>query len=169
MLTFVNKLDLPARDPLELLDEIERVLGVAAVPMNWPIGTGDRFRGVYDLQRQQVLFYERAGGERRAPVSVSSADDPRLVALLGEERRAEFLESVHLLQAAGTRFDLDQYRAGRQTAVFFGSRCRTSASSRSSRHSSSSRRRRPRARATPGRSTRRRATSAGSSSRFRRT
>jgi peptide chain release factor 3 len=121
MLTFVNKLDLPARDPLELLDEIERVLGVAAVPMNWPIGTGDRFRGVYDLQKQQVLFYERAGGERRAPVSVSSADDPRLTDLIGEERRAEFLEGVHLLQAAGTRFDLDAYRAGRQTAVFFGS------------------------------------------------
>ena len=57
MLTFINKLDLPARDPLELLDEIERVLGVAAVPMNWPIGMGDRFRGVYDLRTQTVLFY----------------------------------------------------------------------------------------------------------------
>jgi peptide chain release factor 3 len=121
MLTFVNKLDLPARDPLELLDEIERVLGVAAVPMNWPIGTGDRFRGVYDLQQRRVLFYERAGGERRAPVSVSSADDPRLADFIGEERRAELLEAVHLLQAAGTRFDLGEYRAGRQTAVFFGS------------------------------------------------
>jgi peptide chain release factor 3 len=121
MLTFVNKLDLPTRDPLELLDEIERVLGVAAVPMNWPIGTGDRFRGVYDLQKQQVLFYERAGGERRAPVSVSSADDPALAGYIGEERRAELLDAVHLLQTAGTHFDLDEYRAGRQTAVFFGS------------------------------------------------
>ena len=121
MLTFVNKLDLPARDPLELLDEIERVLGVAAVPMNWPIGTGDRFRGVYDLHKQQVLFYERSGGERRAPVSVSSADDPKLADLIGEQRRTELLEAVHLLHAAGTHFDLDEYRAGRQTAVFFGS------------------------------------------------
>jgi peptide chain release factor 3 len=121
MLTFVNKLDLPARDPLELLDEIERVLGVAAVPMNWPIGTGDRFRGVYDLQKQQVLFYERAGGERRAPVAVSSADDPALADLIGPERRAELLEAVHLLQTAGTHFDMAEYRAGRQTAVFFGS------------------------------------------------
>ncbi|MCC7032544.1 MAG: peptide chain release factor 3 [Acidobacteria bacterium] len=121
MLTFVNKLDLPARDPLELLDEIERVLGVAAVPMNWPIGTGDRFRGVYDLRRDEVLFYERAGGARPAPVAVASADDPRLAALIGEERRGELLEAVHLLSAAGTRFDREAYLAGRQTAVFFGS------------------------------------------------
>jgi peptide chain release factor 3 len=89
--------------------------------MNWPIGTGDRFRGVYDLQEQRVLFYERAGGERRAPVSVANADDPALAGLIGEERRAELLEAVHLLQAAGTRFDFEAYRAGRQTAVFFGS------------------------------------------------
>jgi peptide chain release factor 3 len=121
MLTFVNKLDLPARDPLELLDEIERVLGVAAVPMNWPIGTGDRFRGVYDLRANRVLFYERAGGERRAPLTVASADDPTLANVIGEERRAELLDGVHLLQAAGTHFDVDDYRAGRQTAVFFGS------------------------------------------------
>ncbi|MEZ5288941.1 MAG: peptide chain release factor 3 [Vicinamibacterales bacterium] len=121
MLTFVNKLDLPARDPLELLDEIERVLGVAAVPMNWPIGTGDRFRGVYDLRDDTVSFYERAGGDRRAPVQVTSADDPALIGLVGEERRAELLEAVQLLGAAGTRFDRDAYLAGRQTAVFFGS------------------------------------------------
>ena len=121
MLTFVNKLDLPTRDPLELLDEIERVLGVAAVPMNWPIGTGDRFRGVYDLQHHTVLSYERANRERRAPVAVASADDPALATLIGAERHAELLEAVHLLQAAGTRFDPEAYRAGRQTAVFFGS------------------------------------------------
>ena len=121
MLTFVNKLDLPTRDPLELLDEIERVLGVAAVPMNWPIGTGDRFRGVYDLQRHTVLSYERANRERRAPVAVASADDPALATMIGAERHAELLEAVHLLQAAGTRFDAEAYRAGRQTAVFFGS------------------------------------------------
>jgi peptide chain release factor 3 len=121
MLTFVNKLDLPARDPLALLDDIERVLGVAAVPMNWPIGAGDRFRGVFDLRRQEVLLYERAGGERRAPVSVASAGDPALAGLIGEARRAELLEAVHLLQAAGTHFEMDDYRAGRQTAVFFGS------------------------------------------------
>ena len=121
MLTFVNKLDLPARDPLELLDEIERVLGVAAVPMNWPIGMGDRFRGVYDLRTQTVLFYERGSGDRRAPVQVASADDPALVALIGPERHAELIEAVSLLQAAGTRFDHEAYLAGRQTAVFFGS------------------------------------------------
>ena len=121
MLTFVNKLDLPARDPLELLDEIERVLGVAAVPMNWPIGTGDRFRGVYDLQQDTVSLYERTGGARPASMEMTSADDPALIALVGEARRSELLEAVQLLGAAGTRFDRAAYLAGRQTAVFFGS------------------------------------------------
>jgi peptide chain release factor 3 len=122
MLTFVNKLDLPGRDPLDLLDEIERVLGVSAAPMNWPIGTGDRFKGVYDLRRQEVLFYERiARSARRAPVTVTGADDPQLAELIGEQARDELLEGVHLLEAAGTAFDLDAYRAGKQTAVFFGS------------------------------------------------
>jgi peptide chain release factor 3 len=123
MLTFVNKLDLPSRDPLDLLDDIERVLGVAAVPMNWPIGTGDRFRGVYDLQQHTVLFYERGDrrGDRRTPVAVASASDPTLGELIGEERRTELLEGVHLLEAAGTRFDVAAYRAARQTPVFFGS------------------------------------------------
>src|SRR5688572_15766329 len=65
MLTFVNKLDLPGRDPLDLLDEIERVLGVSAAPMNWPLGTGDRFKGVYDLRRNEVLFYERIARSAR--------------------------------------------------------------------------------------------------------
>ncbi len=121
MLTFVNKLDLPARDPLDLLDEIERVLGVAAVPMNWRIGTGDRFRGVYDLQRNTVLAYERSSRERRAPVAVADAGDPALASMLGEERHAELVEAVQLLQAAGASFDREAYLAGRQTAVFFGS------------------------------------------------
>ncbi len=122
MLTFVNKLDLPGRDPLDLLDEIERVLGLSAAPMNWPIGTGDRFKGVYDLRRNEVLFYERiARSARRAPVTVTGADDPRLVDLIGEQARDELLEGVHLLEAAGTHFDFDAYRQARQTPVFFGS------------------------------------------------
>lgn len=122
MLTFINKLDLPGRDPLELLDEIERVLGVHAAPMNWPLGTGDRFKGVFDLRRQEVLFYERVkGGERRAPVTVASVDDPQLQSLLGETATAELREAIQLVEAAGTPFDLEDYRAGRQTPVYFGS------------------------------------------------
>ena len=79
MLTFINKLDLPSRDPFELLDEIERVLQIAAAPINWPIGDGDRFRGVYDLRKNQVLLYERTlHNARRAEIEVSSIDDPAL-------------------------------------------------------------------------------------------
>ena len=122
MLTFVNKLDLPGRDPLDLLDEIERVLGVSAAPMNWPLGTGDRFKGVYDMPLGQVLFYERVkGGERRAPVTVTSVDDPVLDEIVGEWSAGELRDAIHLLGAAGTAFDKAAYLAGRQTPVFFGS------------------------------------------------
>ena len=133
MLTFVNKLDLPARDPLELLDEIERVLGVAAVPMNWPIGTGDRFRGVYDLQQQRVLFYERAtGGERRAPVAVVERRRPQA---RGSHRRgAPHRAARRRAPAAGGRDALRSRRVPRRPADRRSSsarRSRTSASSRS--------------------------------------
>ncbi|MBA3271109.1 MAG: peptide chain release factor 3 [Acidobacteria bacterium] len=122
MLTFINKLDLPGRDPLDLLDEIEQVLGVSAAPMNWPLGTGDRFKGVYDLRQGEVLFYERvAGNQRRAPVTVSHANDPRLDSVLGDAAAADLREAIQLLEAAGTPFNRDAYLQGRQTPVFFGS------------------------------------------------
>ena len=80
VLTFINKLDQPALDPFELLDQIERVLGLAAAPMNWPLGDGPDFRGVYDLETNSILFYERQEkrGRRTAPVSVASPDDPEV-------------------------------------------------------------------------------------------
>jgi peptide chain release factor 3 len=69
ILTFINKLDLPGRDPFDLLEEIERVLGMTTAPLNWPIGSGDRFRGVFDLVTQETRLYERVqGGGFRAPV-----------------------------------------------------------------------------------------------------
>src|SRR6478672_10675557 len=75
--TFMNKLDRPARDPLALLDELERVLGIAAYPVNWPLGDGNDFRGVYSRQEHLVHFFERVpGGEYRAPVSVHGLADP---------------------------------------------------------------------------------------------
>jgi peptide chain release factor 3 len=122
ILTFINKFDQPGRDPLELLDEIERVLGIAAAPMNWPIGRADRFRGVYDFERKEVLLYERhAQGQRVAPVAVAHHRDPQLAELAGEETYREFIEGVDLVASAGTVFDRSEYRAGRQTGVFFGS------------------------------------------------
>ena len=81
VLTFINKLDQPARDPFELLDQIERVLGISAAPMNWPLGDGTDFRGVFDLEANSVLLYERqARGRRNASVVVA----PQPVVLASE-------------------------------------------------------------------------------------
>src|SRR4029077_18863312 len=74
--TFVNKLDRPSRDPLALVDDIERTLGIAAAPVNWPIGSAERFRGVYDIQSQTLLRYSReAQGQYRASVESLLLDD----------------------------------------------------------------------------------------------
>jgi peptide chain release factor 3 len=122
VLTFINKCDQPARDPFGLLDEIERVLGVAAAPMNWPLGDGIDFRGIYDLERRAVLLYERqSGGRRVAPVAVADPADARVADLVGSRRQRELTEAVELVSLAGTTFREAEYRAGRQTPVFFGS------------------------------------------------
>jgi peptide chain release factor 3 len=122
ILTFINKLDRPARDPLELLDDLEKTLGIAAAPVNWPIGSAENFRGVYDIQRQHLLLYEReAQGQFRAPVDIASLDDPHARELIGDNVYAQFRESLDVIGAAGTPYDVDAYLAGRQTPVFFGS------------------------------------------------
>jgi peptide chain release factor 3 len=122
ILTFVNKFDRPARDPLELLDDIERTLGISAAPVNWPVGNAEHFRGVYDLQRRHLLLYERESqGQYRAPVDVSDLDDPDARELIGESAYAHFRESLDVIRAAGTHFDVAEYLAGRRTPVFFGS------------------------------------------------
>jgi peptide chain release factor 3 len=122
ILTFVNKFDRPARDPLELVDDVERTLGIAAAPVNWPIGSAERFRGVYDIRSRTLLRYEReAQGQYRTPVELSSLDDPTARALIGTDVYAHFRESLDVIREAGTAFDVEEYRAGRQTPVFFGS------------------------------------------------
>src|SRR5262245_47844861 len=93
ILTFINKLDRPARDPLELLDDLERTLGIAAAPVNWPIGNAEKFRGVYDIQQKLLFQYEReAQGQYRAPVDVAALDDPHARELVGEDQYAHFRE-----------------------------------------------------------------------------
>jgi len=122
ILTFVNKCDRPMRDPLALVDDIERTLGITAAPVNWPIGDAERFRGVYDIQNQTLRRYEReAQGQYRAPVSLSSLDDPEARDLIGHEEFAHFRESLDVIREAGEPFNVDAYLAGRQTPVFFGS------------------------------------------------
>jgi peptide chain release factor 3 len=122
LITFVNKLDLPGRDPFDLLQEIEDVLGIHAAPLNWPIGSGDRFRGVYDLVTREIRLYEQVpGGGYRAPVHTTDLADPELVGLLGDTLHEALINDTALIAGAGTQFDKAEYLAGRQTPVFFGS------------------------------------------------
>lgn len=122
ILTFINKLDHEGRDPLDLLDEIERVLGLEPVPMNWPIGSGPTFQGVYDLRTHAVLRFEKTvHNQHRVPVHVSDIDDPRIAHVLGEAAHERLREEVELLAGAGAAFDPAGFAAGTITPVFFGS------------------------------------------------
>jgi peptide chain release factor 3 len=120
--TFFNKMDRPSRDPLDLLGELEEVLGIRSVPMNWPLGSGDTFKGVLDLQTQQLHLFERTEhGKKRAPVQVSSVDDPAIASLVDERTYRQFRDEIELLEGAGESFDLKRIHAGQLTPVFFGS------------------------------------------------
>jgi peptide chain release factor 3 len=122
IICFVNKLDHPGRDPFDLIDEIERELKVGAVPMNWPIGNGPTFQGVYDLRNQQVLRFERtAHGASIAPVVVSGLDDPALEDAVGPQAWNELREAAELLAGAGASFDRRAFARGELIPVFFGS------------------------------------------------
>jgi peptide chain release factor 3 len=122
IVTFVNKLDRPARDPFELMSEVEDVLGLHTVPFTWPIGDGDRFQGVYDRTNASVLRFERAEkNATKARVEVTGIDDPALATLLGEGPRDELRGAVELLDGAGEEFDLARFLSGELTPVFFGS------------------------------------------------
>jgi peptide chain release factor 3 len=122
VVTFINKLDRLGREPLELLDELERLLGLATVPWNWPIGAGPTFQGVYDLRTQHVLRFERFDhGRRRAPVYTGTLHDQAIVARLGDTAARELRDQVALLVGAGAAFDRAQFLAGKLTPVFFGS------------------------------------------------
>jgi peptide chain release factor 3 len=120
--TFMNKCDRPTRDPLELLDELSSVLGIGTFPVNWPIGDGQDFQGVYDRLRKEVHLFERTvGGQYRAPVSVGGLSDPFIKERLPEDLYAKITEEVSLLDLAGETFDGAEVLAGTTTPVFFGS------------------------------------------------
>ncbi len=120
--TFMNKLDRPARDPLALLDELERVLGIAAYPMNWPLGDGPEFRGVFDRQANLVHFFERVpGGQYRAPVAVHGLADPTVKDSMAADAYARTVDELAMLDGAGAAFDHPAMLAGRLSPVFFGS------------------------------------------------
>src|SRR5690349_5269460 len=120
--TFMNKLDRPARDPLALLDELERVLGIHACPINWPLGDGPDFRGVFDRKANLVHFFERVpGGEYRAPVSVHGLSDPIVRDQMTPEAYAHVVEELAMLDGAGAAFNHAAVLDGKLTPVFFGS------------------------------------------------
>ena len=122
ILTFINKLDQPGRDPLELLDEIEQTLALQVTPMNWPIGNGYDFQGVYDLQKRQVLYFQRtAGGRHRAPMTVRDLDDPALAQAITPRAYERLRADVELLTGVGTPFDQAAFLAGKLTPIYFGS------------------------------------------------
>ncbi len=120
--TFMNKLDRPARPPLDLLDELESVLGIHAVPMNWPLGDGPEFKGVYDRANHAMHLFERTpGGAYRAAVDVRDILDPAVRDAVAPDVHTRACEELALLDGAGADFDLAAVRAGRATPVFFGS------------------------------------------------
>ncbi len=120
--TFMNKLDRPAKDTLMLLDELERVLGIHAYPVNWPLGDGPDFRGVYDRRTKLVHFFERVpGGEYRAPVSVHGLADAVVREAMAPDAYHKAVEELAMLEGAGATFDHAAVLAEKLTPVFFGS------------------------------------------------
>ena len=119
--TFINKLDREGRDPMEVLDEVERVLKIQCAPVTWPIGMGKRFRGIYHLHDECVHLYSpHHGGRINAGEVIHDLDNPRLDEVLGEQA-AELRAEVALVRGASHAFDRAAYLAGKQTPVFFGS------------------------------------------------
>ncbi|MGI9047286.1 MAG: peptide chain release factor 3, partial [Burkholderiales bacterium] len=120
ILTFVNKMDREVREPIDLIDEIERVLGMAAVPFTWPVGMGKSFRGVFDLERDRMRIF-RAGSDRVAEDEIlEGIDNPACRIRFGEEF-VHAQQDIALVQGASHQFDHAAFLAGRQTPVLFGS------------------------------------------------
>ncbi len=120
--TFINKLDRPTLEPLALLDEIENVLGIGAFPMNYPLGTGIDFKGVFDrIDKQIHLFEKTTGGSYKAPVSVMNLSDNVVKEKLSGESYAKLTEELEMLDTAGEQYDSDRVLNGTLTPVFFGS------------------------------------------------
>ena len=120
--TFINKMDREANDPFELLDEIESVLGISTCPVNWPIGCGKEFKGVYDRNEREVSLFKAAmNGQKEVDTKNMSLDDAALKDEIGQAFFDKLNEDVELLDGASAEFDLEKVQAGDLTPVFFGS------------------------------------------------
>jgi peptide chain release factor 3 len=122
IVTFVNKMDREARDPFDLLSEIEETLAIDVTPASWPIGSGRDFLGCYDLLRDQLLLMDRTQGDRASEgIECHGLDDPRIDELLPAHAAEKLREDVEMVRGLCPAFDLESYRAGHLTPVFFGS------------------------------------------------
>ena len=120
--TFVNKLDRPGLEPLSILDEIDRKLHLHPYPMNWPLGMGIDFKGIFDRRGKRLYFYERVpGGAFQAPVTVVDRIDEEAASKVDPGVLSKVLEEISVLDEAGEPFDEAAVKAGDMTPVFFGS------------------------------------------------
>ena len=118
--TFINKMDRETRDPLELCEEVERELGIDTYAMNWPIGCGKEFQGVYDREKSRIIFFDAEVKGKKATTTEVELDDPTLDEMIGTEKAATLRDEVELL-GAGRDFDIEAVRSGKLSPVFFGS------------------------------------------------
>ena len=120
--TFINKLDRDANDTFELLDDIEKELGIATCPVNWPIGSGKNFRGVYDRNTGKVTTYtDTQKGTKMGHATEVDVHDPELEEFIGNENKEKLLEEIELLDGASAEFDQELVSKGELSPVFFGS------------------------------------------------
>ena len=120
--TFINKMDRDANDTFDLLDEIEKELGIATCPINWPIGSGKNFRGVYDRNTGKVLsFSDTQKGTKEGVEEEIDVEDPRLDQVVSPEQKAQLLDEIELLDGASAEFDQELVSKGELSPVFFGS------------------------------------------------
>ena len=121
--TFINKMDREAKDSFELLEDIEHVLGIKTCPVNWPIGSGKRFKGVYDRETRKVMMFQSVstGGSAAAAETDVSVEDPRLREMIGDDLYEPFMEEIEILDVAGEELDPELVSRGKVSPVFFGS------------------------------------------------
>ncbi len=121
ILTFMNKLDRETRDPMELLDEIEHDLNITCAPITWPVGAGHDFKGVYNIYTDEMILYAQGFGdtiqEKRV---IKGLNNPQLDEAIGDEYANHLREEMELVQGASAQFDLDDFRKGKITPVFWG-------------------------------------------------
>lgn len=121
IITFINKMDRDAKSPFDLLEDIENVLGINTYPVNWPIGSGKEFKGVFDRNTEKILSFTANNGQKEVEKKELSLDDPQLDDILGQYLKQDLFDEIELLDGAGDEFNLQAVREGKLTPVFFGS------------------------------------------------